>query len=395
MICNTMNIKFLCFILFLPTTLICQFQVDANIDLDLTYAESNSHYYYNEIHKERVGWSAGFSEARNYLGYTSNRFTFHFQQSLSRQQGKTNLKYQIEQLSAEYNFGSRNSSVEIGRVINPFGSFYNRQFSHHRNFLSAPLNYSYYHNISAFIGYQSSLGENATKFNDQVQWGSTTNYRYGYLNGVKLTFGLNDNIDFTTAFGNRKPLFETFDDPDNWEFIGNISMDVSWNFENALSFRINSFRQSTAPQFGLQDDQISSFTQWQLAYDFVYGVSYFELTGEAIFSKYNVPQFAVNQGFTLDQNEVFNENISSFSSYFDFKVEPPSLSGISFAYRLENILFGDINGTSWDNDVWRHSLIASYKLNLNLLARIQYSFQNVANKTWQQDFLRVAVTFHL
>jgi hypothetical protein len=376
---------------------VAQFSIQGNVDFDGTYAQNKSHYYYNEINSERIGWSAGLSEARLYTGYERKYTSFHFQQSLSRSLGRNAYKYQIEQLNVQFAPQNGRTTLTVGRFIHPFGRFYNRQFSHKRNFLSAPLQYSYYLNISDKIGYQQGMGESGFQFDGTTEWGNSTNYRYGYLNGLNISWrSANEKYRIESALGNRAALDRIFNAPLSIEWTTRLSMDVSWAFTHGLSWRLSTFRKSTFEDFNLTDkSQLNRYNQLQLGYDFVYGSSFVEISGELGWSLYKVPNYSATDGFLLIDNKVKIHSLNNLVGYVDMKVEPPFLTGYHLALRSEYMSFSNFDGQSWDNNVWRQSILIGYKINRNVLVRAQYSIQHVDNKTWDQDFLRMALTFHL
>jgi hypothetical protein len=374
-----------------------QFSFQGNVDFDGTYAQNKSHYYYNEINPERLGWSAGLSEARLYTGYERKNTSFHFQQSISRSLGRNVYKYQIEQINVQFASQSGQTSLTVGRFIHPYGGFYNRQFSHKRNFLSAPLQYSHFINVSDKIGYQSGMGESGFQLDGSTEWGGSINYRYGYLNGLNLEWRSTDEkYRIESALGNRAALDQIFNSPLSIEWTTRLSMDVSWALSHGLSLRLSSFRKSTFEDFNLTDEsQLKKYNQFQLGYDFIYGSSYFEVSGELGWSIYKVPNYSATDGFVLLENEVKNHSLNNLVGYVDIKVEPPFLTGYHLALRSEYLSFGEFAGQSWDNNVWRQSILIGYKINRSMLVRAQYSIQHVENKTWDQDFLRMALTLHL
>lgn len=374
-----------------------QFSFQGNVDFDGTYAQVKSHYYYNEINSERLGWSGGLSEARLYVGYEQKNTSFHFQQSLSRSLGRNAYKYQIEQINVQIAPQNGQISLTLGRFIHPYGGFYNRQFSHKRNFLSAPLQYSHYVNVSDKIGYQSGMGESGFQLEGSTEWGSSTNYRYGYLNGLNVEWlSSHEKYRIESALGNRAAFDQIFNTPLSLEWTTRLSMDVSWAFVQGLSLRYSSFRKSSFEDFNLTDgSQLKKYNQFQLGYDFIYGSSFIEVSGELGWSIYKVPNYSATDGFLLIENEVKNHILNNLVGYVDFKVEPPFMTGSHLALRSEYLSFGQFAGQSWDNNVWRQSILLGYKINRNVLVRAQYSIQHVSNKTWDQDFLRMALTLHL
>ena len=144
-------------------------------------------------------------------------------------------------------------------------------------------------------------------------------------------------------------------------------------------------------------ENLQRFSQTLVGTDFKLGSGFFEISGEVIGALYRVPQFSHDARSFENNGEAILLN--SLSAYTDVKYEPPFLQGSFVAYRLDHLLFSDLDNASaqhWDNWVRRHSLAFGYRINRFLLARIAASTQHVANKPWDktQKTVRFVLTAH-
>ena len=133
---------------------------------------------------------------------------------------------------------------------------------------------------------------------------------------------------------------------------------------------------------------LKDFTETVIGTDLVLAHSYFELSGEAIYSIWQVPLFA-NAEFSREASRTLKKyNLANYSAYIDFKFEPPFLTGAYIAVRYDILKFLDsddlknVNGKNfnpWDNDVSRYSIAAGYKLARPVLVKIAYMDQKTEN----------------
>ena len=377
------------------SSLLAQWSIDGFVELDLTESGEHSHFFYNGINEDRTGWSGGLAGAAIYTGYETGNLSFNLQQSGYRYLGKHQLKYRIEQLNLTYRI-SENHELSIGRVINGFGSFYNQPFSHNRTFLLTPLSYAHYVNASTYLGLQQGLGENGYISNGTTDWGSPTNYQFAYVNGLKWYSTWGDgrwNSDVNVGFVRFNSGLSK---DQNFQVSGRLSMDVNWSFYQGLSFRYVRFGPSSDGEYEELSISQKGFHQFQLAYDFTWGFSFFEVTSELIWSNYGLPLHnGTIGGYAITGNTVPNQSASSTSLYIDITYEPPFLSGSFIGLRSESLSFSEINGQSWDRDVDRHNVVIGYKISPNLLFRIQWINQEIQGRTWDQDVFQLAITAHL
>ena len=374
----------------------CQIFINANADFSLTKGQEDSHYYYNGLDASNRNWRFGLSNATVLLGLELREsVTMNFQSSLKRDKDASFKQFHLEQLNLKWNPKKSRTSYAIGRVIHPFGSFYQKQLSPDLTFLEVPLIYGYYSNISDRIGFMSSLGENMFSIDGVREWGQSINYRYGYMTGMQIKHTSEDEKwNYEVAIGGNSFIGQKlFQSPMKWQLVGRIGWLSSWFMQNGLSFRYASFERADPINDNLRGN--ISFDQWQLGLDYKIGVSFVEISGEVIQTWYKVSEFDVDQGFVRNNGEVETINLNSITAYLDFKFEPSVLSGSYLAFRIETLQFSEHNAKEWDNAVWRHSFALGYKIMGNALLRTQYSFQNVETKTWNQGAFRIVLTFYI
>ena len=225
-----------------------QLEWNGNIDFGYTDAQETSHYFFNGIHKDNKSDRVGFEDITLMLAYNfPGDWTFRFQGSLQRELGNEFGEFNLRQLNISYSPESSSWSGEIGRILHPFGSFYQRQLSQDRWLYEAPLAYSYFVNISSRVGHSQALGDRGFSINDLVEWGQSTLYRYGYLTGGKLIWNSDDGKRrWDLAFGDNYEIGEDlFGQPQKWQVVSRYGWQMNWFWKQGVSVRYASFLQES------------------------------------------------------------------------------------------------------------------------------------------------------
>jgi hypothetical protein len=136
-----------------------------------------------------------------------------------------------------------------------------------------------------------------------------------------------------------------------------------------------------------ENNPLEQYKQLLIGTDFIFAYLWFELSGEVMYSRWNVPKFAdgqfvrINVRINPGSSKLQEYNLANLGGYVDFKFEPPFFTGSYIAFRAERIAFEPFNDpmtnvrSYWDRGVTRLSVAAGYKLSRNVLLRTTYSDQ--------------------
>lgn len=397
------NITTLLLLILLPWGLAAQIKIElnANLDAELSRAGDRSHFYYNEIDKYLTDWHFDLSQA-NLIGrlHFSDQWKINSRLLMQRKMGKDFEELLIPQLNLQFFPNDKNYSFTVGRFINPFGSFNKKQLSTQRTFISMPLAYAYYHNISNKIGLMRGLGDDyQIQIDGQVEWGTTNVYYGGYASGLmfKLWARERPTLNWSIALVNGSAGGRhNFSRPQNLGIVSRMQWHPTYFWKQGFSLSFGQFMVSSEANEDLSG--LNPYHQLLIGTDYEFGAGFFSLSGELMASFYRVPVFDP-ESMTFEEE---SQRVGNFSSYLDLRYEPPFFSGSFIAYRFDALLFGKIDpslyqGESWDNNVVRHSLGLGYKAFPFLLLRAFVSTQNVKDRpqwsTGQRTF-RLMMTLH-
>lgn len=374
-----------------------EFNYQALADLEFSAAGPASHYYYNEIHSDYTDARFGFAQL-NLLGELNWGTQWKLSSRISRERelGQKLQQFRIPQLNLQWLSEDQTYGITAGRFINPFGSFNARQLSTQRNFISLPLAYSYYVNVSDKLGFYPNMGD-ITKFaiDGEVQWGSPMMYYGGYATGLMFSWEINPGkLNWKTALTTgASNLANQLTDPLHVGVVSHLTMQPTYYWEQGLSVGTGSFMQST--DFSSYLEALGTYRQTLIGTDFKVGSGFFEASGEIILAFYKLPVFEPSLEDFVNTDGVTQ---SSLATYLDLKYEPPFISGSYIAYRIDRLGFDqtDFYESAWDNTVLRQSIALGYEINTYLLVRALVSTQKTKNKSWddQQRVLRIGLTAH-
>lgn len=380
-------------IVFLPLSCLGQFRLDWNawVDLELSEAQANSHYFYNQIHKNHLDWRLGFSDI-NLVATTQLDSSWNFQvrAQLKRNAGQELSSFFMPAAFLQYQPKKQSWRMAVGRFIIPFGSFTERQHPKDRTFINIPLAYSFYQNIASQIGFVEDLGETKTEIDEEVLWGSTMIYYGGYMQGLRFDWDIDeaDKWSWSFAIGNSAPniLEKPFAD-ENLGISTRLQYRPAYFWEQGLSFGTGSFGQRSS----LYNQLPSQPTQWSLGTDWRTGIGFWEMTGEVIAAWYNTPVFDRDTG----DFESGSVGLNSLAFHTQLRYETPFISGLYLAYRFDLMTFSKLDERHWDQQISTHNLGLGYKFNRFLLARINYLFMDKADRpAWEQNTFRSTLTLH-
>lgn len=371
------------------------FNYQALVDLEFSTAGPLSHYFYNEIHNEYTDPRIGIS-AVNLLGELKwgEQWKVNSRVLLERELGQKLQQLRLPQLNLQWLSKERDYGITAGRFINPFGAFNQRQLSTQRNFISLPLAYSYYVNISDRIGFYPNMGDIAKfQVDNEVQWGSPMLYYGGYATGLMFSWEIEPGkVNWKTALvSGASNLSTQFSAPLHLGFVSSLRLQPTYYWEQGISLSTGSFLQDS--EFSTDLESLGQYRQTLVGTDFKLGSGFFEVSGEIILAFYKVPSFDIASESFLDAEGV---SLTGIASYLDVKYEPPFAPGSYIAYRIDRLGFNQSTfyEEAWDNPVLRHTLALGYEINAYLLVRTMVSTQNTDQKNWgdQQRSLRLSLT---
>jgi hypothetical protein len=277
-------------------------------------------------------------------------------------------------------------SLSAGRYISPFGLYPRRILSADNLFTYAPLSYGYFINISDRRGFWPKAGNSGTYGPDDV--GLTIVYFGGYNTGALFSWIivpalLNIDIALTNAAIASQ---RDYTNQSNFGGIVRLGFQPVIYWQQGISVSHGSFMHKD----GINSiyENLKDFSQSVIGTDLVLAHSYFELSGEVIYSMWQVPLFA-NADFSRQGSRTLKKyNLANYGAYMDFKIEPPFLTGAYIAVRYDILKFldsddlNDVNSKNhnpWDNDITRYSIAIGYKIARPVLLKIAYMDQKTKN----------------
>lgn len=406
----------------LPSLIVCiflfslsgnaQFQMDwnADINLELSAAGSDAHYGYNNFHRDYTKTSFDLTQANLIAGFEFNpccKINTHLliNRQVAQRAGlfREFELYEVVYAKLNIQWSSSNTpwSIVGGRLINPFGRFYENQLYSDRHILDTPLAYSYSTNISKNVGfvpllveddsYSELLRDDHPIFRD---WGTPVLSRLGYLTGIQVQYDLPEKLNASILFAKNAPnvYVESFFG-EGWSLISHFNYRINYFSKLGLSFSYSPFVEENYISDRLT---LSDFHQTIIGLDYSFEYGFWELCGEIIAAWYSVPIFNILlDDYSLD-GIFFTLNTTSF--YIDLKYEFPFLTGAYAAYRFDILSFGegpDGNGgrTEWDQEVIRNALSFGYRINSFWELKLSLADQNVKGRDWDQSTFRLMTSF--
>lgn len=275
-------------------------------------------------------------------------------------------------------------SLSIGRFTNPFGLYPQRNLSVDNLFINTPLAYGFETNISDTHGLHPR--QNSNYGSDGYSTNLTTISYSSYTTGLHFRWLIVPNLlNFDFAISNAAPASpKNFTNTKNFAFISRLAIQPTYFWQQGISVSYGSFMERDTVNVNFGD--LSQYKQLLLGTDWILSYSYFELSGEFIYSKWNVPTFLLfHPGYYDKWDELNLENISY---YFDLKYEPPFLTGLYLAFRFEELKYFDTeypedhtitHAPLWSSDVSRYTVGLGYKFTPNIQFKVAYSDQKFTN----------------
>lgn len=368
------------------TTLLAQLQVNGSIDVGIRSGGENSNFVSNGVESDFKYLHFRIPQVNLFFFAPINE-TFFFEARLqSDTWGIGELKDPYFTLAnITWADPNRDISLTAGRFVSPVGFYSNRNLLLDRSFHELPLNYSYFVNISDQRGFWPLAGVGGAYTSSDV--GLTTIYFGGYATGGLLDWQITDNkarlqLGLTSVAPSSA---ENYTNLANAALLGRLTLNPSIKWQVGFTGSYGSFmRESTINSAFRPFNPLERYRQTLVGADIKYGLGYWEVVAEAIFSYWYVPVFGDN-GFETEgaTNTFVEDNFSNLGTNLDIRFEPPSLVGSYFALRFDYLNFmGEGEGTNsiytsneWDKDIGRISAAFGYKLARNIEAKMSFSEQ--------------------
>jgi len=382
-------------VLFSSANLHAQVELGGLIDFEVMSGGRDSRFHVNEIASDYRKPHVAISEF-NFFLFSELNENFSFDARLKWDiwgTGKTGtLKIPLAMLSWE----PENSrvSLSLGRFISPFGLYPRRQLSMDNLFAAAPLAYGYFINISDKRGFWPKAGNTGTYGSDDV--GLTTVYYGGYSTG--LLSGLTiipDRLRLDIAVSNTAPASqEHYTNRMSGGVAARIGFQPFIFWQQGISAGFGRFIQKTDMNSLLGNRE--QYTQSLIGTDIILAYSYFELSGEAIYSYWKVPGFADGNIILNADSSATIFHLENYGAYAALKYEPSFLTGAYVAVGFDVLGFiklkstgypASVAGKAWDDDVQRYSIAIGYKISREVNFKLAWMDQKTKNiKPDPQDY---------
>jgi hypothetical protein len=376
-------------ILFTVIRVMTQTEINGSADFEVSAAGSDSKFIVNEIANEYTNPHLSISQLNLFVFSPINEnFSFNMRVQFDTWgSGRlNNLRLTLAMLTWE----AENSqiSLSVGRYISPFGLYPRRQLAADNLFANAPLAYGYFINISDIKGFWPAAGRTGVYLSDDV--GLTTIYFGGYNTGALATWTIVPDI-LNLDLGVANAALASQADYTN---LGNAAGIIRLGFsplifwQQGISVSYGSFLQSDP--LNSNYNNLTRFSQLVAGTDLILAYSYFEISGEFIYSKWQVPGFDNGTYKESSPGKLAIYDLENYSAYTDIKFEPPFLTGSYLAFRYDILRFLEYqhpNSTSritlnpWDYNIDRYSAAIGYKFARSVLLKIAYSNQTSKDPT--------------
>jgi hypothetical protein len=374
--------------IFLPILLIAQVEVNGTLDLSVAQGGKDSRFTTNELANEFQNLHMSIHQLNLFVfaQVTEDFFVNVRLQWDTWGSGKLNREPRLSLAVISWEPEESSIGLSIGRFISPFGLYPRRILSADNLFAHAPLGYGYFINISDQRGYWPKVGDSGIYGPDDV--GLTTVYFGGYNTGFMLNWIIVPNLlNIDAAITNAAIASQSdYTNLANMGAVVRIGFQPLIYWQQGISISHGSFMQRDG--ININYDELEQYTQTVIATDLILAHSYFELSGEFLYSMWQVPMF-IGTGFIEEEPlKLQKMKLENYSAYLDFKIEPPFLTGayIAFRYDILNFLdsddLKDVNSSNfnpWDNNVSRYSVAVGYKFARPVLLKIAYMDQTTAN----------------
>jgi hypothetical protein len=275
-------------------------------------------------------------------------------------------------------------NIQAGKFATVFGNWVPRHLSWDNPFINAPVPYENVIGITDLAAPQTRAAFlNRKNLADKKREWLVPIWGPSYAHGASV-FGRIEEFDYafevkSAALSSRPAAWEAgdteFDEP---SFTGRVGWrpNASWNM--GTSFSTGAYMQPDRDLMLPRGTDRGDFTQDTIGFDVSYARHRFELWGELILSRFEVPR--VGDADTL--------------SYF-LEAKYKLTESLFLAARWNQQFFEDVGdgrggSTSWDRDLYRADFAVGYRFNRNLQTKLQYSFGHEGGENANADHLLAA-----
>ena len=366
-----------------------QVEVNGLVDFEVSQGGKDSNYGVNEISGDYKKPHLAVNQM-NLFVFSQINEEFSVNMRLQFDTWATGTLNQLRLSLAELTWEPPEGSirVSVGRFVNPFGLYPQRQLSIQNTFVNTPLAYGYAINItdqhgfynSTGSGYTYGYGGSASKLTTISYAGYTTGALFSWLIIPEL---LNLDLAVTNVALTSQKQYTMLH---NAAGIFRMTFQPLIYWQQGISFSHGSFMESAADNYDYGN--LQQFTQTVAGTDWVIAYTYFELSGEFIYTFWKVPGYDTD-GFKVDVNgDLGVFDLENYSYYVDLKYELPFLPGSYVAARYEEMKFKkyihpatieEMAVNPWDEDIRRYTVGIGYKFSPNIQLKIAYSDQRLPN----------------
>lgn len=383
------------FLLILPLVFFinasAQVEINGLVDFELSKGGKDSNFGVNEI-------PSAYKEAHLAINqmnlFIFSQITDDFSVNIRLQfdtwgTGTLNpLRLSLAELTWEPPEGS--VRLSIGRFVNPFGLYPQRQLSIQNPVVNTPLIYGYAINITNQHGFWATDSGN---YNYSYGYGSeanrlTTISYAGYTTGILFSWLIvGELLNIDLALTNVAPTSQkNYTNIASLAGITRVAIQPAIFWQQGISFSYGSFMESA--EVNANFDDLKKYKQTIIGTDWVISYTYFELSGEYIYAFWKVPAYnSDTEEYVWDDNgDVATFELENYSFYADLKYEPPFLPGTYLAFRYEELHFQgydhpeastEISKNPWDDSVRRYTFGIGYKFSPDIQLKIAYSDQEL------------------
>lgn len=375
-------------------------ELGGNVVGELGRSGADSHYYYNNIHRGYTSWRMGIKEA-NFLARLNlpKGFGIDSRLLLTRWAGQELRYLRLARLNAFWNKPNGKISLRLGRIQTPFGAFYDRPLPEDRLFVSPPLAYNYFVNISKQVGFSQRLREpEILSIDMRRDWGMPLAYEFGYSTGLNFHWEKRDTLSLDVAILQGSPgqysLNQDFFQPN---LMVRASFQPTYFWKQGFSLNYGGFMQQSPINEVL--NSLQPYRQLMLGMHSSIGYTYFEFRTEVLASAFQAPEYLADTSiadFVRDgTGEVLTKRYNSLGGYADLKAELPFWPGSYLAYRFDYLLFDKLDMETWDDNSYRHSIALGIPINRFAMLQCTYALQQVVNQDWNLNQFRAVLILHL